>query len=603
MTKFKLFHFDSKTFKGYFYSLIGMAFITFGLIGLVVIQHVADNMKQEEMRIAENKIYTILEDLDKQEEVMKNMAVKFAAYPEFRLNVGDSKYKEIQILDTLKYYNHVSGMAEHFFLRYACRDSVYTSDGATTSLHVYLKDRVKVEQGCLDELTDILGDPELGRQENPLVIRQGKQIFFIFPLKNYHTSREGTAEYLCIVSSTDTIQNRVQNFVGPIESELAIFYEDVCIFGEPEPWLEKARAERKLLEGISTEGKFSSSILLNSAGYFSLRNVFTVKEAVFLLIIAMILILMAIVVASWNFRPIRRIAERYEKVLDKETSDWDDIESMIDCLLGMKEKEQEVLQEQYRNLREQVVQMVVSGEYSYKLENCMTLLNIKWNAPFFGLIQCLPGDVNETEDRHKEIRKGIMDLSGDSLYLYPYEDEENVWYVLVAAEESYQLEESMELLQSVFEVLEIDKDMELVAKGNELKALSHRKLETKKETGQTESITNDKKESGVACQIVEYIKENCTDYNMSLELVAQQFDITTSYLCRIIKQQIGMSYKEYITELRIAKAKDILLENGLSVAEVCTRVGYTNVSNFIRVFQKYTGMTPAKFRDANLKDI
>ena len=90
---------------------------------------------------------------------------------------------------------------------------------------------------------------------------------------------------------------------------------------------------------------------------------------------------------------------------------------------------------------------------------------------------------------------------------------------------------------------------------------------------------------------------------MSLELVAQQFGITTSYLCRIIKQQIGMSYKEYITELRIAKAKELLFERELSLSEVCMRVGYTNVSNFIRVFQKYTGMTPAKFRDANLKDI
>ena len=44
--------------------------MAFGLVGLVVIRHVADNMKQEQIRISENKIYTILEDLENQDEIL-----------------------------------------------------------------------------------------------------------------------------------------------------------------------------------------------------------------------------------------------------------------------------------------------------------------------------------------------------------------------------------------------------------------------------------------------------------------------------------------------------------------------------------------------------
>ena len=203
-------------------------------------------------------------------------------------------------------------------------------------------------------------------------------------------------------------------------------------------------------------------------------------------------------------------------------------------------------------------------------------------------------------------------MSGDGLYLYPYKDGESSWKVLVAVEESYQLEETMELMQSVFEVMEIGMSMELIAQGSELKELCQREaLEDLKEnnmphveisaqpTTERKVKSDSKKESKIARQIAAYIKENCTDYNMSLELVAQEFQITPQYLCRIIKQQIGMSYKEYLTELRISEAKRLLNEEELSVTEVCTRVGYTNASNFIRVFQKYTGMTPAKFRDGN----
>ncbi|MFR6332524.1 MAG: helix-turn-helix domain-containing protein, partial [Eisenbergiella sp.] len=49
--------------------------------------------------------------------------------------------------------------------------------------------------------------------------------------------------------------------------------------------------------------------------------------------------------------------------------------------------------------------------------------------------------------------------------------------------------------------------------------------------------------------------------------------------------------------LRIAAARQMLQEEGSSVADVCQRTGYTNVSHFIKVFQKAEGITPARYRD------
>ena len=608
MKKYKSFHFNSKTFKELFFSLLGIAFMAFGLVGLVVIRHVADNMKQEQVRISQNKIYTILEDLENQDEVLRDMAVKFASYPEFRINEGDNKYKEIQILDTLQYYNFASGIADQLFLKYASNNNAYTFGGATLPLKVFLMERVKFSEADTKEIMDILEDNAAGEREEIRVLRKNSHILFIFPLKTYASSREGTAEFFCAVSSTDILQERIRNFVGDVDGTLAIYYNDVCIYGE------EVSKDGEYIESMSTDGKVRAEFQLNARDYFSMKTIFSVNEAVVFLVIAVILIVLAIVVASWNFRPIRRIAERYENVLDGNVSDWGDVERMIDSLLDMKEKKQEVLLERYSKLREQVVALVVAGEYSYKLENFMTLLNIKWNASFFGLIKCILNENDLTMDRGEKIRKGIEELSGDGLYLYPHKEDEGVWNVLVAAEESYQLEETMELLQSVFEIMELYVDMELTSKGSDLKELC------RKESGSTltdsnamdaevlqpeeaelgdENKARSKKESGLACQIAAYIKDHCTDYNISLELVAQEFQITTSYLCRIIKQQVGMSYKEYLTELRIAEAKRLLMEEELSVTEVCMRVGYTNTSNFIRVFQKYTGMTPAKFRDTN----
>ena len=57
-----------------------------------------------------------------------------------------------------------------------------------------------------------------------------------------------------------------------------------------------------------------------------------------------------------------------------------------------------------------------------------------------------------------------------------------------------------------------------------------------------------------------------------------------------------MSYKEYLTKLRIEEAKKLLVQEEISVNDVCQRVGYINVSYFIKIFQKYTGVTPTRYR-------
>ena len=100
-----------------------------------------------------------------------------------------------------------------------------------------------------------------------------------------------------------------------------------------------------------------------------------------------------------------------------------------------------------------------------------------------------------------------------------------------------------------------------------------------------------------ATPVIEYIKNNCTDYNLSLDVLAEEFQVTPQYLCKIIKQQTGISYKEYLTGLRMEEAKKLLQDKNISVIDACQKSGYNNVSYFIKVFQKYTGETPAKYRD------
>jgi len=72
--------------------------------------------------------------------------------------------------------------------------------------------------------------------------------------------------------------------------------------------------------------------------------------------------------------------------------------------------------------------------------------------------------------------------------------------------------------------------------------------------------------------------------------------VTEDVICKVIYDYTGKGYREYIIYLRIEYAKVLLQEEKYSVAEVCYKVGYVNVSYFIKLFKKMTGTTPLKFK-------
>lgn len=81
--------------------------------------------------------------------------------------------------------------------------------------------------------------------------------------------------------------------------------------------------------------------------------------------------------------------------------------------------------------------------------------------------------------------------------------------------------------------------------------------------------------------------------------VAEQVWLSPSYFSRLFKQVIGVGYNEYLTELRIKKAKQLLLQN-VSVADIARIVGFSDARYFGIIFHKKTGYTPSEYRRALL---
>ncbi len=84
---------------------------------------------------------------------------------------------------------------------------------------------------------------------------------------------------------------------------------------------------------------------------------------------------------------------------------------------------------------------------------------------------------------------------------------------------------------------------------------------------------------------------------LSLEKVARECGFSKYYFSRIFKKYTGKTFKTYLIDLRINKAKDLLLNSELPISQICYEIGFNDLSHFNRVFKKKVGCSPSEFRE------
>lgn len=99
----------------------------------------------------------------------------------------------------------------------------------------------------------------------------------------------------------------------------------------------------------------------------------------------------------------------------------------------------------------------------------------------------------------------------------------------------------------------------------------------------------------VTLKTIEFIKDHYAD-EVSLEDVATKLSVTPQYLSKLFKEETGINFKEYLTELRIEASKSLLIKGEMSIKDICFKVGYNDTSYFIRAFKKYEGLTPKDYQ-------
>ncbi len=94
---------------------------------------------------------------------------------------------------------------------------------------------------------------------------------------------------------------------------------------------------------------------------------------------------------------------------------------------------------------------------------------------------------------------------------------------------------------------------------------------------------------------IKYLQDNYRQ-KLSLSELAEEINLSCSYLSKLFKKEVNKTITEFLTEIRLEEAKNYLIDSNLPLKNISERVGFTEVSYFNKVFKKYEGLPPGKYR-------
>jgi two-component system response regulator YesN len=94
-----------------------------------------------------------------------------------------------------------------------------------------------------------------------------------------------------------------------------------------------------------------------------------------------------------------------------------------------------------------------------------------------------------------------------------------------------------------------------------------------------------------------FINDNIRNENLDLKMVSEQLGLSSIYFSQLFHKEQNIRFNDYLNNVRVKKAKELLKTTNLKVYEIAYEVGYKNSKYFYYIFKKYSGLTPSDYRN------
>lgn len=662
------------------------------------ISYVNNNKQQNEA--AQNKANLVVEDFEKQLEMMEGIALRIATNYQFQpFYLKGNIARELNMLELFKQYSFFSNMTEEYFLYYG-GDRIYRSTGSTLDFDLYINMKSNVEEQKERFLTELSLLLEERKTYKAKVLPVFNEVYVLIPIKANEGNERKNA-ILGFVIDEATLGDRIQ-LVGSVEKDRVLLYGEEGVLyqnGYERSW------DKKAVRATTIDEQYT--IL-----YYPKKTYF-VQSGTFLLMISLFLIDIILIVTVANafakraYDPLLTLAETYrDKISDPSKLTENAIEELgniLDSMVQSNIESSNQIRKDQKLLRNQILRMLLEGSSTLDVLPSLEKVDVRLPGPlFFVMVLSFSDDI--TEEFLEELQSEVEQLSDEETeeFIYTLSNyQKKKLNVICSYENDAQKKDLVELIcevaagfgyqlvagigntystvsglsaswlestdeiqgklnpqrnqESVYDSEKMNMIYSALETGNEEEALKRfgeyieqmnqktvsllvqqyviagflsglgtlgkkYRIELSKNVVSTLIAAKNMKDFEAAgrnaihnfcgkldnskskvkdeesVKIFEYIKAHFTEYDLSQEKVASDLNVKTAAVRQAVVAQTGKMYKDYLIELRIDYAKRLLCKEDLQVAEICEKVGYGNVSHFIKIFREMTGLTPSKFR-------
>jgi two-component system response regulator YesN len=198
------------------------------------------------------------------------------------------------------------------------------------------------------------------------------------------------------------------------------------------------------------------------------------------------------------------------------------------------------------------------------------------------------GTISETEDLVEDYFKSLGREALESVMLRQYVLVESLFSAINLLESlGLNREESLQLLGGQSEPMKYNDSVE-TAKEYVRKII--------KEVIEYRNKISDQKYLGIIEKAKDFIRDNYQNEDMSLQLVSSNVNVSSNHFSAIFRKETGITFIDYLTTVRMEKAKDLLTTTSMKTSDVGFEVGYRDPHYFSYIFKKTQGMSPKEFR-------
>lgn len=106
------------------------------------------------------------------------------------------------------------------------------------------------------------------------------------------------------------------------------------------------------------------------------------------------------------------------------------------------------------------------------------------------------------------------------------------------------------------------------------------------------------KSNYIVKKVIDYMNQNLDKKDISIKILADEVYVTPTYLSSLVKKTTGLTIGQYLTEIRIKRAEELLSDPQWKLYQIAEMVGYEDANYFAKTFKKKTGMLPSEYRES-----